>query len=831
MSERFDYHRHLGYQKLRTMSFSEFVQQCEAHPENVLRTSSALISDAIRYFGYEIVVRGGEPTVSYNIFKDPFTRGVKAVYGQEVCIKRLVDVIEQVGQEAGADRGIVLVGPPASGKTNIVDLISLALEEYTKQEDVRIYSFFFRLRNEHGAALDIRSPFLRNPLLLFPAILQKQGEVGRPREEFFAHLRRQHGPQLHIPSYYHDASLDRRSMELLQALLDNPRNEGKTLSDIIDEYVCVEEVVFSNAQARGICNIDDLRELRVRLQPVNLGDPWLELLSEHLPGLQLYTYDGAIVSANRGLLHIHDAFAAGTDEGPTQELYKPLLMLLGSGKASIEGTQVTIDATVVITTNVEELATLERRLTSQKLLDRIEKIPTNYLLDCTSEMDILRRDLTALDDRYEVDPNLLRIASYYAVLTRLLPPLGRKLPPNWNVERIELYRAITPEQKLFIYAAQPEDAVKTIRELPFWHPFRNIAAQLGLDIHDPEDFRARIASRADRLSLEACGLFTSEQLALIDDEFMRELAREHYPEEGRSGISVRQLQNIMRNTVANSDGRKVHVGTFLSQLRRLLAEGPAVHHWLAERNEHIERDTPLQPRTIGKSAFAQGYGDYGDYEGLMEVARALYFRAVAEEITAATVDRDPGEIEADLRRYLQHALLYRAVRNRAFAHVMVPRFSFVDERTGQKVDQPNAVFLDSLESALVGDGDREGLRDELAERFLHLQASGQFVLEPGKSLVSSRNDGLIEHFHREYQHLLSHRRSVEGLDPRALELAFVYQRDDPARYATTQPEVRELCEKVLRNLTVRYGYAPSMALDTVVFAIRKRVVDFSSILC
>ena len=145
-----------------------------------------------------------------------------------------------------------------------------------------------------------------------------------------------------------------------------------------------------------------------------------------------------MVAANRGLLHIHDVLSEAS-RGPSEEAYKPLLMLLGSGKASIESTQTPIDTTVVATTNLEEMTRLEHQLTSSKLLDRIEEIPVNYLLDAYSEMDILKRDMSNIREKYDVDPNLLRIATYFSVLTRLLPP--RKVPPlaSWSEQKKSLY--------------------------------------------------------------------------------------------------------------------------------------------------------------------------------------------------------------------------------------------------------------------------------------------------------------------------------------------------------------------------------------------------------
>ncbi len=87
----------LGGSKPRSLRFTEFVDAFTEDPLGCVRTSSTLISEAIQHFGFEIVVRSGEPAVSYNVFKDPFSAGTNAVFGQEYCIKQIVDVIESVG--------------------------------------------------------------------------------------------------------------------------------------------------------------------------------------------------------------------------------------------------------------------------------------------------------------------------------------------------------------------------------------------------------------------------------------------------------------------------------------------------------------------------------------------------------------------------------------------------------------------------------------------------------------------------------------------------------------------------------------------------------------
>ena len=75
---------------------------------------------------------------------DQTVRGVLSLPNGTGKKIRIAVFTESAEKEAGPNRGIVLVGPPASGKTNIVDLITQALEEYSKQKSTKLYSFYFK---------------------------------------------------------------------------------------------------------------------------------------------------------------------------------------------------------------------------------------------------------------------------------------------------------------------------------------------------------------------------------------------------------------------------------------------------------------------------------------------------------------------------------------------------------------------------------------------------------------------------------------------------------------------------------------------------------------
>ena len=152
---------------------------------------------------------------------------------------------------------------------------------------------------------------------------------------------------------------------------------------------------------------------------------------------------------------------------------------------------------------------------------------------------------------------------------------------------------------MFIYNAQSTDPIRTIKTLPPLHPFRSEATKLGIDLNDHKTYIDKIKIRTDCVTLEESSLFSNDELKMIDDEFIRMLRKESYPEEGKHGISVRQLQNIIRDTAASSDGKKMTVNQFIQQLQKIIVEGRDLHPWLRDGYISSLVEYPVKERFIG----------------------------------------------------------------------------------------------------------------------------------------------------------------------------------------------------------------------------------------
>lgn len=781
-----------------TLKFSEFVGLLLDNPEKILVTSAQLIYAAIRHFGFRIVIRSGEPVISYNVFQDPFSNGLNAVFGQEFAIKELLEVVEAMSSETGPTRGLVLAGPPASGKTNIVDLISLALEEYTKEPEHQIYTFEFRIPDSSGIQKIVQAPLLHNPVLLFPLILGNTS----PRQGLLQRIVEQH-PKFVVPSYFRTAALDCFSLNLLNKLASE---SGEGILTAIETNIVVKRVSVSASRGVGIANVDNMRRLGAEI--IYAGN--------HIPDIT-----GAIAKANRGLLHLHDAFGNGeSDIG----LYKPLLMLLGSGKMSIDTTHTAIDTVSITTTNYDELACLKEALGSGRLLDRINIVRADYLQDYLSEEAILKRDLETMHEKHDLDPNLARVAAIFNVLTRITSNSFRTTYPlKWLPEQVCFYMDMLPEQKLILLAHRPEDPMTALRELSQWHPFRNEAQRLGLDLRDENSIRPLISTFDEpELTISGSGLFSQKQQKLLNADFMNAL-RVDSSHDQAFGISVRQAQNLLRSAIAASDGKCVHVEALLSYIGKAVQVGTISF----KQDPRVSR-VGSRIRRIGGLAIERREGQYQDLKSILNITRGLYYIIIRSEIVRALVNRDPEAIEADLRKYIQHCLLYVASQNATFSRMMTAKYVYVDPATGHKVDWYNDDFMKSIELIIADGVESAAVRRNIADVYFESQAQGAIAIEAGRGPINSKDDRLTDVFSRQFNLMLSHLRSRDGLHVEGLEHAFHFRRFLKARYVACDERLRTIVERSLTNMA-SYGYSEEVALHTILLALRSGIVDLNKV--
>ncbi|MBI4491584.1 MAG: PrkA family serine protein kinase [Chloroflexi bacterium] len=331
----------------------------------VSRLSHARLYDMIMAHGFE-VKRSGER--SYKFF-------ASELYGIDKPLQQLVDYFASAARRLEVRKRILLLmGPVGGGKSSIVTLLKRGLEAYTRTDEGGVYSI-------HGC------PMHEEPLHLIPESL-------RPEVE------REYG--LYIEG---DLCPACRVMILEQY---NGRIED----------VLVERIAFSEKNRVGIGTFtpsdpksQDISELTGSIDLSTIG----EYGTESDP--RAYRFDGELNVANRGLMEFIEMLKC--DE---KFLYNLLTLSQEQNIKTGRFAMIYADEVIVSHTNENEYLSFINNKRSEALHDRIILIRVPYNLRVSDEIKIYEKLIKQSDlTNIHVAPNTLRVASMFAVLSRLEP--------------------------------------------------------------------------------------------------------------------------------------------------------------------------------------------------------------------------------------------------------------------------------------------------------------------------------------------------------------------------------------------------------------------------
>ena len=335
------------------------------NPE-ISRLSHGLIYESIADAGID-VAPSGAPV--YKHFEDE-------VFGLDDQLERLVRYFASGASRLEIRKRILLlIGPPASGKSTIVGLIKKALESYT--------------RTDAGATYAIKGcPMQEEPLHLIP-------REARPMllEEF---------------GIYVEGDLCPRCRYVLR------ENYQGRIGDMP-----VSRVVFSEQEAIGIGfyvaknpNPADASRLIGSVDSGQMGGDRVEVAGK------AFRMDGELNVGNRGLVEFGEIFKADP------HLLTNLLGLAQEQQIKMDRFgSVYVDETVIGHSNAGDFEKFMRDETSEALKDRLIAIQIPYNTRVQDETRIYRKMLSESSSQgTHIAPLTLPTVSTFAVLSRLEPP-------------------------------------------------------------------------------------------------------------------------------------------------------------------------------------------------------------------------------------------------------------------------------------------------------------------------------------------------------------------------------------------------------------------------
>ena len=352
--------RKLGWQG----TLRDYIEIVQANPR-ITRLSHAQVYDMI-------MAAGSSPTklgeTSYGFFDAD-------LYGIDRSIQQLVDYFASAARRLEVRKRILLLmGPVGGGKSTIVTLLKRGLERYS--------------RTDEGAVYAIKGcPMHEEPFHLIPESLRPEIE-----REFGIYIEGDLCPSC-------------------RAMLEQTYG-GR------HEDVMVERIVFSEKERVGIGTFSpsdpksqDISELTGSIDLATIG----EFGSESDP--RAYRFDGELNIANRGLMEFIEMLKC--DE---KFLYGLLTLSQEQNIKTGRFAMIYADEVIVSHTNESEFLSFIGNKRSEALHDRIIVIRVPYNLRVSKEIKIYDKLIgQSRLDGVHIAPNTLRVASMFAVLSRLEP--------------------------------------------------------------------------------------------------------------------------------------------------------------------------------------------------------------------------------------------------------------------------------------------------------------------------------------------------------------------------------------------------------------------------
>lgn len=422
-------------------SFDDYLALVKKNPK-ITRNAYQRLYDMIIEAGTEEYVDFKKQVIRYKFFDDAANNGKDAVFGLDVPLMKLVNVLKAAALGYGTEKRVILLhGPVGSAKSTICRMIKKGLEAYSKTDAGPLYTFEWvdeegKLDGLLGKGVKtFQSPMHEEPLLLIPEELRPKicEELNRGQEGTF---------RVHI-----DGELSPPSRFIFRALMD--RYQGDLMKVL--SHVRVKRLFLSEADRIGIGTFQPKDEKNQDSTELT-GDINYRKIAEYGSDSdpRAFNFDGEFNVANRGIIEFVEVLKLDV-----AFLYD----LLGASQEHRvkpkKFAQTHIDEVIIGHTNEPEYRRLQDNEFMEALRDRTVKIDIPYITRWRDEVNIYKKDFNSQKLRgISIAPHTIEMAAMWAILTRLEKPKKANLT---RLQKLKLYNGKTLPN-------YTEDNVKELRK-------------------------------------------------------------------------------------------------------------------------------------------------------------------------------------------------------------------------------------------------------------------------------------------------------------------------------------------------------------------------------
>jgi len=437
----------------------------------VARTAFQRIYDMILAHGREEYIDTKKKLVRYSFFADARHGGRDAIFGLDIPLMKLVNVLRSAAHGYGPEKRVILLhGPVGSSKSTIARLIKQGLEEYSATPDGALYTYSWHLTGD--AVTDPTKseevypcPMHEDPLKLIP-------------REYRARALKDLGIKGKTYPVKVEGDLCPACRYISRHLMHHYEGD---LSKVV-QHVSVHRLVLSEQDRVGIGTFQPKDEKNQDSTELT-GDINYRKIAEYgsESDPRAFNFDGEFNIANRGVIEFIEILKLDVAFlydllGATQEhKVKPKKFA-----------QTDIDEVILGHTNEAEYRRLMSNEFMEAFRDRTIRVDVPYITRVSEERKIYEKDYNPerITGKH-IAPHTLEMAAMWAVLTRLEDPKKHQL-------------SLLQKLKLYNGKSQPGFTQDNIKEL------RKEAVREGMDGVSPRYVQDKISNALVSEKGEGC---------------------------------------------------------------------------------------------------------------------------------------------------------------------------------------------------------------------------------------------------------------------------------------------------------------------------------------
>src|SRR6187551_1072807 len=402
-------------------SFEEYLALVRERPQ-VTRNAFQRIYDMVISYGTEEYIDNKKKLVRYNFFRDEIDDGKDAIFGLDIPLMRMMNVLKAAAEGYGPERRVILLhGPVGSSKSTIARLLKKGLEHYSQTAEGALYTFRWTNLRETGLASGgaevFDSPMHEEPLRLIPPEWRETAvtTLGLSSSKFRVRV---------------EGELDPASRYIFKGLIQLHNGDWEK---VVNNHIQVRRLVLSEKDRIGIGTFQPKDEKNQDSTELT-GDINYRKIAEYGSDSdpRAFSFDGEFNIANRGIIEFIEVLKLDV-----AFLYD----LLGASQEHKikpkKFAQTDIDEVILGHTNEPEYRRLQNNEFMEALRDRTVKIDIPYITRLSDEIRIYDKEFNAtrVQGRH-VAPHTLEVAAMWAVLTRLEEPKKQNLQV---LQKMKLY--------------------------------------------------------------------------------------------------------------------------------------------------------------------------------------------------------------------------------------------------------------------------------------------------------------------------------------------------------------------------------------------------------